>query len=324
MVKFLEPTALHLREITKFREPTSLRTRPNYDRPIRPNYRMSEKAPVTIAAGFCFDKGLLLCADTQYSADQKTYESKVFHIQHYGAHVLMLLVGSEGYAKRAVEMVAAEVKNIPADGLTKENLHNAIEFGMRKMLERHVYNRPDLGRETCPDFQFVIGLYSPADGIFLMKTEGETAFVVDGKACLGTGSYLGDYLSRMYLGPQQSLNNAVALATYLLHEVKAHDTHCGGQSELRVLWNDGRVSPVEIQDIALVEEYAPAFNKALAMIFYALADPDKSDDEMHQETLKADEELFLSLVSRRDRKGYAKLAEMLQRWISDMPDEPGQ
>ena len=68
---------------------------------------MSEKAPVTIPQDSVLTKACY-CALTPNIAQTEAYESKVFHIQHYGAHVLMLLVGSGGYAKRAVEMVTAE------------------------------------------------------------------------------------------------------------------------------------------------------------------------------------------------------------------------
>jgi hypothetical protein len=272
---------------------------------------------VTIAAGFRFDNGLLLCADTQYTAGHKTYESKMFPIAHGNASLVLVLTGWDVYGPRTVEMITEEIKRVSLDKLTKEYMHNAIEAGLRRMFDGHIYPHPDWGKETCPEVQFIIGMHSPVDGNYLMKTANDTAAVVDEKACLGTGGVLGDYLTRMYLGPKQSLSQIVAFATYLLHEVKTHDAYCGGQSEFRVLGNDGKISPVELQDIVLAEEYAPAFNKAVSKTFYALADPDKDDDEMHQEMIEADQELFSSLISRKDRRAYTKVAETLERWLKE-------
>jgi hypothetical protein len=311
------------REVNYRQEPVK---RPLHE-PVRmPNYddRLPRKKPVTIAAGFRFDRGLLLCADTQYTADQKTYESKMFHIQHGAAHVVLILVGYEDYARRAIEMISEKVKNVPLDALTKENLHNAIESGIQRMLVGHVYHRPDLGKETCPDFQFVIGVYSPIDGAFLMKTAGEVAIIVDDKVCLGSGGYLGDYLSKMYLGSKQSLNEVTAFATYFLREIKAHDLSCGGKSEVIVLWDTGGISPRRTQDIALAEDYATSFNEASTAMFYALADLEKSNEQIDEEMRKAYESLYHSLTSRREMREQEKLVQDLQQKFSNLEKPSGE
>jgi hypothetical protein len=185
------------------------------------------------------------------------------------------------------------------------------------MFKTHIYPHPDWGKESSPDFQFVVGLYSPTDGTFLMKTENDLLITLDDKVCLGSGGYLGDYLGRMYLGSTQSLNDIVAFATYLFHEVKAHDVSCGGKSEFMVVRNTGEISPITTQDIALAEEYSSSFNEASTDMFYAVADLEKSDDERDQKMLKAHEKLLLSLTYRKDKKEQERLVKTLERKLME-------
>lgn len=272
---------------------------------------------MTIAAGFRFDKGILLCADTQYSSSSKTPGTKIFPIKHLGATLILVLTGRHMYATRAVEQITDRIKLLSEGQLTKARMQDEIEAVLRRVFQSDVYPHPDWGREESPDFSFVVGLYSPTEGSALLATEETLTVDMGDRVCLGSGSYLGDYLSRMYLGRQQSLKDVAPLAAYILFEAKSFDVGCGGKSEFVVLSNTGETSPIQSQDITLAEDYAPAFNEATAKLFYAMADLDKSDDDMHAAIAKADEILFLSYISRKDKKAQYSLAELLERSFSD-------
>jgi hypothetical protein len=273
---------------------------------------------MTIAAGLRFDRGILLCADTQYSAEQKTQETKTFQIDHHGARVVLALAGRSVYARRAVERIRQEITLLPATKLSKDDLQTSIERALLHIFTTHVYIHPDWGTDGAPDFQFVAGIFSPGEGTFLMETEETIAAMVNDKICVGSGGYLGDYLlNRMYLGPKQPLNDAIALATYILHEIKNHDLECGGKSEFIVLLDTGQISPLLSRDITLNEDYASSFNEASTKTFYAVADVEKTDEEMHEGLVKADEVLFLSRISRRESREQEQLVEALQIEVSD-------
>ena len=111
-------------EVRYFRKPVK---GPFYE-PIKgSNYDIPRsRKPVTIAAGFRFNEGLLLCADTQYTANHKTDESKIFHVRHGGASIVLILTGSEGFGKRAVELVSKEVRNVSVGELTKEGVLTSV------------------------------------------------------------------------------------------------------------------------------------------------------------------------------------------------------
>jgi 20S proteasome alpha/beta subunit len=288
------------------------RPRPFSRQPKPPVKRLPRSKYVTIAAGFRFDQGILLCADTQYSSAQKTHETKIFPIKYGDARLIFALTGRDAYARRAVERIEEQFQDIGLAELTRENLQNAIETGLRIVFENHAYLDPDWGGSDSPDFQFAIALYSPIDGTFLLKTERTIAFTVTDKVCLGTGAYLGDYLlKRLYLSSTQTLNDAVALATYVLHQTKAHDIYCGGASEFAILWNTGERSEVQSGDVSLNEKYAVSFDEFSKKIFYAVADLGKTDEEIYRAMATADEILFLSLTSRRETQEENKFVEEL-------------
>jgi 20S proteasome alpha/beta subunit len=274
---------------------------------------------VTIAAGFRFDKGILLCADTQYSAAHKTEGTKIFPVSYGSARLVIALTGREAYARRAIEQIQRELQDVGTDELTKDNLQDAIEKALRVIFETNIFSHPHYGTPDSPEFQFVIAMYSPIDGLSLFKTEEGIAFTIDDKVCAGSGAYLGDYLNkRFYSAPKRPLNDAVALATYVLYEVKGHDIHCGGTSEFAILWDTGEVSPVQTGRIALNEDYAASFDEFSKQIFYAVADLEKTDDEIFRAMAKTDEILFLSLITRREKQEQENLIKGLTKKLSDL------
>lgn len=104
----------------------------------------------------------------------------------------------------------------------------------------------------------------------------------------------------------------MALATYVLHEVKGHDIQCGGTSEFAIVSNTGETSIAQSAKIAINEDYAASFNEFTNKISYDVADVEKTDDEIFKAMAKTDEVLFLSLMARREKQEQQKLTESSQ------------
>src|SRR5271165_3390167 len=68
--------------------------------------RLSRRKPVTIAACFEFDDGILFCADTKITADVKTNQTKIFPNDYTGpgsyCATVFVIAGSVPYAKAAI------------------------------------------------------------------------------------------------------------------------------------------------------------------------------------------------------------------------------
>jgi len=125
---------------------------------------------VTIAADFRFDLGILLCADTRWTGKAKTEATKIFTIKHHAATVVLALAGREAFAKRAVERIAENIRTLDQEKLTLSKLQDKIEAGLRDIYQ-HIYTHPDRKTPDSPEFAFVMGLYSPIDGHFLLMSD---------------------------------------------------------------------------------------------------------------------------------------------------------
>jgi len=257
---------------------------------------------VTIAAGYRFDTGILLCADSPYTGAAKTNETKVFLVNHHAATVIFVLTGRSTFGKRAVERITGGIKAIPEDQLTRGRLQDAIETGLREIFNNHIYTHPDWGTHNAPELSFVIGLYSPIDGDFLLATEETICAEMTDHVCLGSGSYLGDFLSRMYKGRKQPFREVVDLAIYILQQAKSYDAYCGGNSEFIVLWDDGDTSPIRNLDVTLGETYSQAFMQCIASLFYSAADLDKTDDAVSENMKRSIDTLVQNRGIRKNAK----------------------
>lgn len=242
--------------------------------------RLLNRRAMTIAAGFCFGDGILLCADTQHTSSSKTHESKILQVRHSGAALVLVLAGRTRFAQRGYEKIKEQVQLLSAQNLGKRTIQDAIERALRQVFNDHVYSHPDWGKSDGPDFSFIIGGYSPIDGPFLLATEETVCIEMPSYACLGSGSYLGDYLCRIYRRDRASISEAVHLAIYILHQAKSYDANCGGESEFVVLRNDGTSSPVKGFDVNLGEEYSVKFTRCVSLMFQALANVNIADSEL--------------------------------------------
>lgn len=237
---------------------------------------------MTIAAGFRFENGILLCADTQWTGKAKTEATKIFTIRHRAATLILALTGREIFAKRAVEHISANILSLADADLTKSKMQDQIELALREIFSGHVYNHPDWGTNDTPNFSFVIGIHSPIDGDFLLASDETLTVEMPTHVCLGSGDYLGDYLSRMYIGRNQTLSEVSSLAIYILQQVKSYDADCGGSSEFIVLWDDGDTTQVAKFEVFLGENYSSVFQRAITPLFYAVTDPEKTDSAMQE------------------------------------------
>ena len=268
---------------------------------------------MTIAAGYRFDTGILLCAVSQYTGAAKTNETKIFAIRQYAATVVLVLTGRSTFGRRAFERIRDGILAIPEDQLTRGKMQDAIEFALRDIFNNHIYTHPDWGRSNAPELSFVIGLYSPIDGDFLFSTDETICAEMPDHVCMGSGSYLGDFLSRMYKGRNQLFREVVDLAIYILQQTKSYDAYCGGNSEFIVLWDDGDISEIQHLDVTLGETYSQAFMQCVSALFYSAANLEKSDDTVSQDMKRDIDTLVKNREIRRNtRDQYSALMDSLR------------
>jgi 20S proteasome alpha/beta subunit len=234
-------------------------------RPLLPSKpkRLSRSVRVTIAAGFQFDEGVLICADTKHTAGMNLYETKLFAKSYgSGAKSIFAIAGASRFARMAVSDCGKALSKLKAP--EKSDLEDAVKETLIKVHQEHIFPHPDRGVVGGPDFNLVVALSSAIDGLGLYSTDGTALDPVATYDCLGSGDYLGHYIIRPRYRSGMSIGEVFALATTALQRIKAYDQNCGGYSEVSVLTRSGELSDVERFDISQSEE--------LSTVFYAIAD----------------------------------------------------
>jgi hypothetical protein len=69
---------------------------------------------VTIVAGFTYNEGILLCADTEYTSNLKLYASKIFAKEYDdGTKSVIALTGSQMYARMGIQDIEYGIEALP-------------------------------------------------------------------------------------------------------------------------------------------------------------------------------------------------------------------
>src|ERR1700686_3540471 len=93
----------------------------------RPNpVRFPKRKPMTIAMGFRYDSGILVCSDSQYTAGiQKLTGKKVFRAEIREERLIFAIAGSVPYGRMAVEKFVTAIDAV-SDERTKGKLRQTI------------------------------------------------------------------------------------------------------------------------------------------------------------------------------------------------------
>lgn len=121
-----------------------------------------QRKPVTIAVGFTYDGGLLLCADTKVSGVIKENQSKID-----------VRVSNNGYCKIAFAMSGIDL-NFPKSAVEKcweyvqtecdfatdslESIAGAVERSFAQFYQDYIFPHPDR-QPNMPYLQFLVGIW---------------------------------------------------------------------------------------------------------------------------------------------------------------------
>jgi hypothetical protein len=269
---------------------------------------------VTIIAGFKSYEGIVICADTQETAEpSKRYTPKlVFEpAQHDdgstddlaaafcgsgndGAYVDKLIANSWEAAQTATNLDEA------CDEIEKAIKETYREFGK-------IY-QPGY----CPTAELIYGVKMFNDSR-LFTAHGP---IINEKRTFdssGIGYYLADFLaSRMY-ATHLTVNQCVILAAYILFQAKEHVEGCGGESHIAVLRDDGISGRVGWKQVEIITEILKYSDKETGRILLDLANLDLSKEEFKEHTnLTLDILAGLREYHRKELKEiWGTLADML-------------
>jgi 20S proteasome alpha/beta subunit len=241
----------------------------DWPRPERPPRRIPEERALTIAAGFKFEKGVLICADTEITQGWSKYRGqKIFAVtfggkQNPGPKVAFAIAGWVPYAKRAIAVCQEHISKIHLKTprqLTNEGIRSCIADGLEKFHRKHIYKHPHYGTDAGPSVEFLIGAWSHVTGRpSLFSTSEAVVNEVPDFGCIGIGSYFARYVGNGLYRHDLPLRKIVLLATHLLRQTKNNVPSCGQESQFMTLQVGGEMSPIADFEIATSEVYSEKF-----------------------------------------------------------------
>jgi 20S proteasome alpha/beta subunit len=191
---------------------------------------------MTIAAGFVYSEGVLVCADSQMTVGAaKVDGSKVGKFETSWGQIIASFAGNVDYAAAAFQALerageSEKIKDEPIDG---------IECFLSARYETHVFGHPQQ-KSGDYDYSLFLGIRLNAHKTARLYRTSETILrEVKSFDCAGSGEDFGRDVLRLLHSPDLSIERAVALASYMLSHTKDRIQYCGGQSMVRMLRHDG-------------------------------------------------------------------------------------
>jgi len=206
---------------------------------------------MTIATGFIYDGGLLLCADTQYTGHIKLLGTKIFPYEYGdGSKSAFVGAGHMMYTRMCVQLLQYSIEDIPSDERTVSKIHSALVERMSSLHHAHICQHP---RGADIVVQFLIEIWSAKDKKLAFFSTEETAVVrMYGYGVLGSSESFAQRIirprykrvSHILEKPKHTESQVRDIAIAALKEAKKYDAYCGGDDECLILKDDGQMSAV--------------------------------------------------------------------------------
>lgn len=258
--------------------------------------RLQERRPMTIAAGFLCDEGIIIAADREVQADADKYEeSKIFtlHPDSVDMNPAAVFAGSGwlDFVKMAVDKISRESAGVSH---TYE-IETIIEKTILEIHRKHIRYYPTSPK---PYFTLIIGLRDES-GLILLETAGTSIVRVRRQVCIGAGKTLGSYLSRVLSPTDLSLEATATVATQIIDQVKKNVPECGGMfSEVVILPKHGLVRRLTPSRMLQIEYASRDVSEAIRPLLLSLSDPTLTDSEFEVEM----ERFNIECRKRRDEQ----------------------
>lgn len=217
-------------------KPLPLKARPR-PKPLR----LPRGKAVTIAAGFRFNDGVVLCADTQETVLHAKSAVPKLRIEPFNKL-------KKDSPQELVVAMAGSGDGPWIDHLTEISWRNACDaVSFDDACARIERTLKDAHREYAELFQ--VGYMPQADLVYGVKMQGRSSlFKASGPivnrcpdySSIGAGYYMADFLASRMHHSDLTASECSILAAYVLFQCKEYVEGCGGDSHIAVLKNSGK------------------------------------------------------------------------------------
>lgn len=189
---------------------------------------------MTIAAGFCFNGGVLLCSDSQFTiGNAKIDGMKIGRMEGSWGQALAVCAGNVDYATAAFQECQRrqEYKDFKDDPIA------ILATTLEDYYRRNVWQNPYLSSGGI-DFDMLWAVRLKHDSRARLYRLHETAFRELGAFdCIGAGEDIARDIASFMHHANMPVEYAVGLAGYCISLAKRKAAFCGGKTIVRLLMN---------------------------------------------------------------------------------------
>jgi hypothetical protein len=235
---------------------------------------------MTIAAGFVYRDGILMCADTLMSGGAISHhQSKMVGYRFSDGAALFAFAGHSEMADAAIQQCEQALGKAQPRPRKLDQIAEAVRRVLAREYKEHVIENGYQNTEC--DYSIIAAIYSQSDGLGLYCTS-RTQFKRSrrGFECIGVGETVGNLaIHRFPLWVRSpvtaSLKMTANMAAFTLAEAKRKvQGYCGGESVMMTLRSDGLGKAVTDEDCmeGLVDKYSEMLERETAELLPAFLD----------------------------------------------------
>ncbi len=239
-----------------------------------------KKAPVTIAAGFRYRDGILLCADREITEGASKFsQCKIFGEQISPAVSLgFTFAGAVDYAEMAIQEITAAVKSSHLTGhaeiwgAIKDVVHDIYVDSIGGLVE---------SQQAGAGFSLLVAVWAEG-GLKLYGTEDTALREVSQFRCIGIGKELAKYvLERDFVqgSDQMPLQTVEVIALRILEHAKQSVSHCGKETDVLILDSGGVLTRKNQSDYYFELKMIELYDQMTSVLLAFSLELDMPEDE---------------------------------------------
>jgi 20S proteasome alpha/beta subunit len=236
---------------------------------------------MTIAAGFRYGDGILLCADREITEGASKYsKSKVFGEQ-IGPNVSLgfAFSGSIDYATMAIQGILAVVKS--SSRKTHAQIWLAIKDTIHEIYSESIGRLPEYQQET---FQFSLLIAVWAEGTLKLFVTENTAITEEPYyRHIGIGRDLANYLFKHLCLSEPGrapLHVAEMVSLRIIEHAKESVSGCGRETDVLIIDSKGVLTRKDQDDYRVELKILNSFDRVTELLFPLIADVNATDEDI--------------------------------------------
>lgn len=242
---------------------------------------------MTIAAGFLYQDGVLLCADTELTGwSMKLNDTKLGYIDRGDITVGVACAGNTAFSVAAMQKCFRALSDAPV-----EEFLGIIERTLEREYRKVVYRHPNQGTDPGLQYWHLVAMGGGGEtGLYL--TEQATIREVHTYACIGLGEAFAHQLLSGNFRPDMRERDALSLASWVVGNVKSRVPGCGGATQFLIFRKDGTMKSYEstvgvggnvLTTVEWVERYQSKYARMCQKLFFKMADPQTTTEDFEHE-----------------------------------------